>query len=497
MYKIVSLIADRSPFSTLSVGIIGAGCGGVITASRFSALGFGQVRIFSNSFFGIEDCTVKVTQLHLSGLEYIGNLDSAKACIQGGMEFLSLFGPHAMGELQRLGILEPRGTSFTFSADTLQQHTPTRETVLQHIPILESFYQTLKHHEYAQLILPETLFSPIVFHASGAIEIATIQPGIAIMRLGAFLKQHLEAQGVELHLGKKIESQSICREGERYLINGLACDVVINATNGAFEAVNAAVASQSETFSTRAHMVKNNRYQLYVEAKGEALFSKFPYPMYTLCTANAGHQNHGFYGSMLDRLTLSQDRACLVLYAAGPSNARIGGGSWGESFLPLNAPEPWKNQTDLELHAIQTRIIDSVALQFPVLNEVVLTPLFLHNGYNLNSAMTQGRSDMRPFVEPEINSESPLFITQFCLKFTHSAYTSKRVVDTWIDTQLRMQGFQTDQRLYYQACNHRFQFNVETIDSDKLTVLAHIFCQDALVPKQLIPYFSEPKGGRW
>lgn len=491
LHKLIAL----SPIVNMHVLVIGGGCGGALIAARLKNLGFGQVTLFTKSFFGIKDCTVKVSQLHLSGLEYINDLDSAKALIAGGLEFISLFGKNGWEQLVQLGILEKEGTQFKFTEETLRQQKPSAETVRKNLPKLELFYDELKTH-YPNILFPEKLFTTISNknpnNLNECIDIQSIQPGIAIMRLGALLKNHLSKHNIEI-IQNDFFKTTIQKTDTTWIVDGIVYDILINATNGAYQQINEFIKRQTQTDALKTHVrhvVKNHRYQLYVEGK-----PTYTTPSYTLCTTNANDPSSAFLGCMVDRtgiqtLPNGSLKTCYILYAAGPSENEIqGGGSWGNTGLQLHEEIQKDPQTE---ETVRTKIIQSVQHQFHKLQTAELSPLFLHNGYNINVLDAQCRSDVRPLMHPELNLFSPLLITAFCLKFTHSALTSK-ITNELIISTLEEKGYITDkQTTDFHKKNTEFEIELEDSETH-LTEATLKFCKEANIPHKLAHYLSASK----
>ncbi|NBV84464.1 hypothetical protein EBR57_10165, partial [bacterium] len=324
---------------------------------------------------------------------------------------------------------------------TLLQHQPDPEVVRQTIPLLEKYYFELKESN-PTIALPPRLFTEIspvdTDHPFADISITSIQPGIAIMRLGAVLKQHLDMAGVTWCLGTTIQDCTVGIQKNQWVVDSNHYDLIINATNGNYPQVSQYLNTSPAVRGQ--HHIKNHRYQLY-------LHTKIPRPIpptlktgpaYTLCTTNSANVTSGFYGTMVDRTSLRTDpvtgelSSCFVLYAAGPAqNGVIGGGSWGKTGSPLSDPN-WKGTTAPT--TVGEHIIRSVESQFSELGSLEKKVALLHDGYNINIDTPGHRSDIRPFSQPEVTRETPIEITTIGAKFTHSPTsaleTSRLVVDT-------------------------------------------------------------------
>ncbi|NBV41471.1 FAD-dependent oxidoreductase [bacterium] len=490
MKKRVSVPSQPS-FADLSVVVLGSGCSAAFSALAFASLGITKITVLSpRPFFHIDDCSFKPTQLHIAGIEYVSDYKSAVACLEGGLAFLSVFGPNAWETLQTLGILEKEGTRFEFCSETLAQGTPSFHDVFSAVERLEVAYQDLKNTRYRDLIIPPQLFpvSPkVAVDSKGGIRIETIQPGIQIMRLGALLQRCLEAKGVVFDFSES--AKTVERSESKWLINNrIICDVIINATGGHYAQIeNAALPS-----ARPAKMVKNNRYQIYAIATippeirdRSDIVDDVLRTSYSLCTANATDPRLRFYGAMLDRSVLIGNRLGLILYAPGPINpGKTGGGSWGQTALPLDCSESWKHADRDRLTAVAAQIVSSVSVRHPWIAEVPLEIVTTHNGYNLNAAAADGRSDVRRLAEPEIVSVNPFFVTAVALKFTHSALVALQCVRLFLDS---MEG---------EGINHESAsawVDLSRYGRDELTWLTEGFCKAAQVPASLIPFMSAPK----
>lgn len=501
--KIVSLPPKKPFVNQAKALVLGGGCAGVFTALRLKHIGIEDVTLSTQTYFGLSTCTPKVTELHLSGLEYINDIPSAKALIQGGLEFISIFGNNGWKNLVKIGILEPSGTKFIFTQETLIQNKPSKEIILQNLPILEAFYQE-QRIIYSKLNLPEQLFTNIDLQMNSPhIQIQSIQPGIAIMRLGALLKEYIYLNGIHLEIGKDILRASISKQDRKWIIDDKEYDIVINATNANYLIINETfkLVTTSREFKTKEiDFVKNHRYQYYVEAEIPLpVPAIFRTPQYTLCTANHTDPESKFLGTMLDRTSwIKQDpttiKTCLVLYAAGPQNpGKVGGGSWGTTGQKLHTTTWDRSYPD---ETVQQQITESVKYHYPELQTCKLTPLYLHNGYNLNLEALQGRSDARPFAEPEENNIDPCFISILCLKFTHSAFASRRVTEVLLNAFRNLGKISVKEKEQLERRNLSFELDLSSFlsERDALKEKTIELCLGSIdMPERLAHYFSEPK----
>lgn len=493
LLKNISSPLTPNPFTKTDITTIGGGISSVSTALRIQTiLEPGSVTVASERIFGIDSCTVKVTQVHAAGVEYIGDLESAKACIRGGIGFLCSFGKEGWSKMVELGILEKKGTTFTFTEETLSQGAPTPQTVRANLPILEAYYQELKSILYADFHLPDRLFlsiSPETANPFAPIVVESIQPGISIMRLGALLQQNMEAAGISF---LKENVHTIEQDGDLWVINGkLRADVVFNATNGAVLGINSQLRRQiSEPAGIEdTPMIYNRRFQCYVKISAEhaaKLWDKFQSPWYHLCTANL-HDGKKFLGIMVDQMSFLPDGSgMLVLYGAGPNR------SWGQSHIPLESKDGVQLSSENET-VIAHQIIQAICDQFKELDPAALELVFLHRGYNLNQASAGDRSDQRHYLHPTLVNDWPFAAWMAGLKFTHTPETSKDSVTLFLQTALKKGILDQPWFDYFMEQNQAYTVPMPMVSPEKLTDLALKFSELAGLPPEFAKYMSAQK----
>ncbi len=507
-------------FKTLAVQqiftIIGAGCTGTFIAAMLAQLAkkmpeiAHHIRIMSDTFFG--GSTLKVTQTHWSGTEYIADPESAFACIKGGIEFLAIWGDQGFQKLQELGILDHQGTEFTFSSTTLMQGTPTPETVRKNLAIFEAYYQALKTTFPASLSLPEHLYNEISQPVTGdpfaPITVKSSQRGTSIIRLGALLRHALEQEGVEI-LPEKVTE--ITQKGALFTINGRPTDTLINATNGEFMDILSLIrkGTPGTTLQAPPDIMRNHRYQLYLVATPPATMNPKEVdrvfgPKYSLSTANAldltADPNTQFTGVMVDRIsTLDNGSMLFALYAAGPKDREIaGGGSWAESGVPVEKTPAWPPTREEDIAQISAKIIASCEAQFPELKQLTNRKVLrLHDGYNINAdtEQTRGRSDIRHFIPPVTHTEHPISITPWSTKYTQAAYTAKYTLHHYLQLLETNGLLSQDRKIELQAQLQTISLNPDQLTPSELTVAAATL-GDHLQLGPLTPYMAAPKSGQ-